>query len=202
MRPDHNITWQDMVDHVLGEATPDTDARVNAHAAEPAIAAPLAAIRALVDALRAADQHPPRSLRDRARHLFQLGTAALPPGFQGIDLAIAQLVEDTRDPAAALGFRGEAVAYQLCFDADFAEVHLHVTADPPEACHVRGQVDIHQPAGHADIAVSFRRTGRDETFTTTVDDTGHFKLQLPPATYDLIVTIGDRTLLVPAVEIG
>ena len=125
----------------------------------------------------------------------------LPSGFESMDTVIASLVEDTREPTAMLGFRGEAVAYQLCFDAEFAEVHLHITAEAGGRCRVRGQVDVYE-SGEVAITVTMRRTGRDDLFVAEVDATGQFKLELAPATYDIIVSIGQRTLLVPAVEIG
>lgn len=202
MNADHNITFETIVGHVTGELPADQSATLTQQAeADASLARMIAAIRSVITALREPLDNPTEAALARARQLIDLQVGVLPFGFEPAGLVIAELVEDTRDPSSMYGLRGEATAYQLSFEADYAEVHLHVTSEAGGTCRVRGQVDVFEPSND-DIRVALRRSGRESLIETKADDTGQFKLEVEPATYDVIVSVGLRTLLVPSVEIG
>ena len=202
MSPANHLSFEDLVNHAVGDADAETSARVTARVStDAAVARTLDLVNEIVAALGVVQGDLPPGLIERVQRMVDAQLMQLPSGFQPVEHALATLVEDTREPDALIGFRGEATAYQLCFDAEFAEVHLQVTTESGSACRVRGQVDVYGDL-QGDITMKFRRTGVESWTTVDVDATGQFVIELAPATYDLVVTIGEQTLLIPTVEIG
>lgn len=197
-------TTETLIAFVLGDLEPAQSAEVQAAlAADTAPARLVAEIRSMVALLRDnATITPPADLVAHLKALFDARPLDVPAGFDtDVEGVLGELVTDTRNEAL-MGYRGQLSAYQLTFEAGAAEVHLQITPIPgqPSSMQVRGQIE---PETDGPIeSVRFVPVTDGPTIDTAADDTGFFSADVPVGVYDMHISVGGQTFVLPAVEIG
>jgi hypothetical protein len=104
---------------------------------------------------------------------------------------------------ALAGFRGGAAAYQLAFAGAETEVDLQLEPPPPSTTEWRlfGQVASDDEA--TSVIVEVALAGQDTVIArTTTDEHGVFSLAAPAGSYDLVVTMPERVLVLPDLDVG
>jgi anti-sigma factor RsiW len=204
MQHDETST-EHLVRYVVGDLGADEAGRVEASVRRsPGLAEALAEVRRVVGTL-AGDRSREAPAELVARAVALLGPPAAPGlgarVLEGLRV-VARLVHDSWQPAAVAGFRGTARQRQLTYASDLGAIDLQLRAMPRSAAAWRllGQLE-HPAVPDAPVALLQSATGR-ECGRARTDERGLFSMTAGPGTYDLLVEMGPRTLVIERLDIG
>lgn len=183
----------------------ELEARV---AALPAAAADLAAVRSMLDDLRAAQElipllHVSRAQRDRLVGIAGSAEAGLLTRLtDGLREVIAGLVFDSRTAAiGTAGYRGASESRHLHFEAEDFELDLQIlSAKPPGSM---GRIEL---MGQVTSTESFHRVvfrsvvGTNEC-QAEISQTGEFRAALDQATFIVRIEADERSVSIPQLDL-
>ena len=197
-----------LLNGVLGELPAEQAVELDRQlAADATLRDQFARLTGLLTSLREIARDPiqvRKALIEQAKRLFELRPMSAPAGFSdGIDALVIDLLEDSREQDVLAGFRGATAAYQLTFESEDVEVHLQITTPEPDAAEIeiRGQIEVETDDSVGRIVFRSIPDGQDFE-ATTPDEFGQFKISLRPGTYDLWIEIGNRSVVMTAIEVG
>lgn len=176
---------------------------------DPAAAAVVARYRAAASTLRTDDSVPaPASVIAAAKTIFDPKMLPHRPGLmERIDRIIATLIFDSRVQPSLSGLRGRGDSFQVTFEVADAEIDLQAerlersgAAAGPEQWRLTGQVMSRSPGGHFTVEL-IGASGVKETAQAAGDDRGVFSLSAAPGRYDVVLTFGERTIILRGIEI-
>ncbi len=194
---DDGQRFEHLVDLASGAQVPDAPDPKDASGTSTKI---VGALRGILDSLRVSGEPEESSI---LRASSMPGSLASRLGLDKLGVGLAQLVGDTRGVVLA-GYRGAATTYALTFTTDGVEIHLEVL--PSEYDGDKAEIQAHIDTGDDetnDVTVRFHKTSDStEVSTAQLDDGGYLTVSLPLGTYDMLIELESRSVLVPAVEIG
>lgn len=175
-------------------------------AADAAAASTVARLQLLLTTLRTDDsQAPPADMLERAKALFRERKQVLPgeSWFDAIKQVVAELVYDSRPRLALAGVRGGSGSYQLSFESDLADIDLDVEPlGEPDADQRRLIGQVSPRSDEAATKVVLARPGTTApVHIVEPDESGMFKLTTERGKFDVLVSLPEGLVVLPAVEI-
>jgi hypothetical protein len=138
---------------------------------------------------------PPADAVRRALNLVQ-PSPATPSLLDRAAAILARLVFDSFASPAPVGYRsaGLAAGRHMTFDSDLGEIDLEITPGAPGAFRVLGQAVLTSDAPARAVL-----TRDDGTSLTPIDlDAGRFAASITPGTWTLTITMGPKSMTLPA----
>ncbi len=164
-----------------------------------AVAKVVGALRCVMDSLRVAGPAGESAIQQATSFP---GAFASRLGVDKLGAGLAHLVSDTRGVVLA-GYRGAASTYALTFEADGVEIHLEVTPVPVDGGAAEIQAHIDTGGDDTMGTVHFQKVlDAGEATSAAIDDGGYASVSLPLGTYDAVIELAGRNIVVPAVELG
>ncbi len=205
---DQPISHEELVAYASGELRDAEAARVEAYLAlAPDTASEVAALRHVLETLRADDSEAPAAelvarvvaaRSDKPR-------ATMPDWLVHARRIVAELIFDSRAQLALDGYRGAGSSCQLAYETQCGRVDLRVSenAAGPKPWRIRGQVVLGEDAQVGPVALVAAGTTAPVA-TVSADQFGRFRIDAAPGRYDLLVSLdqGQRVIVHPALEVG
>lgn len=205
-----SVAFETLVAYAAGELEPKEAAEVERHlAAHPMDAETARRLQSAVAVLRSDESiAPPAETLAAAKALFreratQQQQQPESNWLSNLQRFVADVVFDSRLRPAVSGMRGAQTGFQLSFEHELADVDIEVQPvkdGPPQTRVIRGQVSPHGDATVSQVMLT-EPGGHTTLASAAPDETGMFKLQVTAAEVDVLVTLGDRLLVVPDVRL-
>ncbi len=201
------VTSEMLIAYAIGELSPDAALVVETHVAEsPSAAARLERIRSAIQSMRTDDSTAPSAdAIARAKAVFRpLPDTRRESWWNRLERVVAVLVFDGRAQPARAGYRGGEGVVQLSYESDAADVDLELV--PPASADestwtLMGQIAPHAPTVHLTVAL-VSQSGAAASVEVGVDEQGMFTLRSDPGTFDLMIRVGDKVIVLPDVRLA
>lgn len=202
-----SVPYERLIAYAAGKLSPMEAGLVEAFLnANPAAAATVSRFREVSHSLRTDDTvAPPAKALAAAKQLYRenppkvVNTVAA--WMQGLQRALATLIYDSRPQVALAGFRGQGDRYQLAFEVDDIEIDLDVESTTSSGKrNLMGQISGVERFRPDSVGLSKPGT-LELVASATPDDVGMFKLDVSGGTFDLLIGVDDRLVVVPNLEL-
>lgn len=201
---EHPVAYETLIALALGEPLDhETDALRSHLAACPECQATIRLLQTARETTQL-DAHalPSAGALARVRGLLPMAAKPAASPFAGLRRVFGALSFDGRQAYAAAGLRGSSDSYLLSFTEGESALDLEIEPPADEApahWQVTGQFDSPDLTAPADIAVI---GGRATRALTSTDEFGLFSLAIEPGNYDILISLHDRVIVFPEVDVG
>lgn len=190
------VTFEQIVAYASGDMDAAQAAQIEKLVqSNPTYVRQLARIQTILGTFRThLDTEPSAGALHRA-----FAAAAKAPAAEGwisrLGAIIAKCIFDSR-LQPALGLRGAADTVQLSFEGELADVDLELTRDATNHWSLMGHVATRSGEPVEEIAIGMSGAATPE-WTVSPNAQGVFRLQLSPASYELVLRRGADAMMIP-----
>lgn len=202
-----DISFERLIEYAAGKLSPMEAGMVEAYlASSPSAAATVSRFREVAHSIRSDDSVlPPARVLDAAKELYRENppkvVSTVAEWMRGLQRALATLIYDSRPQVALAGFRGHSDRYQVSFQAADVEIDLDVECG---ATGTQRQV-MGQISGVSQLrpdSIGLSKPGTLELIASaTPDAVGMFKVVAESGTFDLLIGLEDRVVVVANLEL-
>jgi anti-sigma factor ChrR (cupin superfamily) len=195
------FTDHDLIAYAAGDLSGAEAAAVEEHlAGHPQAQATVQRYRAAREAIRRDDSvAPPADVVNRAKAIFRERREARIGWIDRLDALVATLVFDSRLQPAAVRYRPGDGEFQLAFEAGEADIDLQGVRQGNDRWTVRGQVTCDHRGSFPVVLCMAGAEGPVEQLET--DHRGLFETLIDAGSYDLILELPDRAVLLRNIQI-